>query len=110
MARSVDYFSTKIMLKQFEDIVRERRLRLSIWMSDCGVQDGGLSKLDRQNDELLVKSLASLFGRLHSASKSMLDTTRSVEVLAKQTLINTHDRYLLLFSLLQLWFPNSLFI
>jgi len=95
IAGQVDYFFTRTVLAPIRNVIHERRLRLSIWMSDCGVHGGNLSLLDSADtkDLPLLESLRSLFMRIDSTAQSLFKATQSIKSLAEQAVESTDDRY-----------------
>lgn len=77
----MDYRYTSTKLKPIEKRLDENRLRLDIWMADCGVDKNNLSDL-RLREEKLSTILQGLFQRMDISNQSIFEEVRKIEELA----------------------------
>jgi hypothetical protein len=86
------FISTK--LQPLQDRIDEHRLRLEIWMSDCGVTDGNLSAITVDGESTLYNTLRTLFQGIHSDLQVIFQSIKELESYDKQSTRNVEqERY-----------------
>lgn len=91
-AAQVDVTLVRAIIQPLQNIVRDRHLRLAIWMSDCGITDGSLSRLAPKSISPLSDTLASLFERVHADVEGIFRGFCDLETVANQ--VAEADRYI----------------
>jgi hypothetical protein len=85
-AAQVQYTFTQTKLGPIQNRLDEHRLRLEIWMSDCGIAEGNLSTITTDNEATLSNGLATLFRRIQGSLEYIYQSIHDLERDAKQSI------------------------
>lgn len=88
-ASEIDNTFSRMKLRHIQRILDEYRLRLDIWMSDCGVERGDLPNVTAGDGSAIPTLLVELFQQLYQYSTVIFRGIKTIEAHSRTLIEST---------------------
>jgi hypothetical protein len=83
-AAQIDYAFIRTKIRQVKRTIQERKLRLAIWIHDCGIENDDLSALRKDKDASLIAALGHLFSTISNEEEHIFRSLCDLKSIAVQ--------------------------